>query len=139
MRHEHDIPAFKSLAYTRLYDQQIEPPTPDRLDRAVRAAIHHFEEYLFDTIYLALPAPSLLSLDSLIATAPDDEEKERAFQHPPILSLKRDPARLSANTIIKEVEKLEVLQELNLPDTLFEHIMPKLIGKYRQRAAAEPP
>ena len=76
MRHEHDIPAFKSLAYTRLYDQQIEPPTPDRLDHAVRAAIHRFEENLFDTIYQALPAHSLLSLDSLITTAPDDEIEE---------------------------------------------------------------
>ncbi len=105
----------------------------------MRAAIHRFEEDLFDTIYQALPAHSLLSLDNLIATAPDDEEDERAFQHSLFLSLKRDPAHLSANAIIEEVEKLEVLQELNLPDTLFEHITPKLIGKYRQRAAAEPP
>jgi len=139
MRHEHDIPSFKRLSYEHLYELRIEPPTPDRLDRVVRTAIRSFEEELFESIYQALPTHSLLALDSLIATTPDDEEDERAFQHSLFLSLKRDPARLSANAIIKEVEKLEVLQNVGLPEDLFDYITPRLIGKYRQRAAAEPP
>jgi hypothetical protein len=66
MRHEHDIPAFKSLAYTRLYDQQIEPPTPDRLDHAVRAAIHRFEEDLFDTHRSSYPTEEDIPIDGVV-------------------------------------------------------------------------
>jgi hypothetical protein len=80
MGHDHDIAALKNLAYQRLHSLHIEPPTPDRLDRAVRSAVRQFEETLFESIYQALPAHSLLALASLVVTDPPDVE-ERAFKH----------------------------------------------------------
>lgn len=139
MQHDHAIAALKDQAYQRLYSLRIEPPTPERLDRAVRSAVHRFEEDLFASIHQALPARSLLALDSLVVTASSDEDDERVFQHSLLLRLKSDPARLSVKAVIEEVEKLEVLQAIELPDDLFSHLTPQLIGKYRQRAAAEPP
>jgi len=139
LSHDHDLTLLKDLAYQRLFQLHFEPPTPDRIERAVRSAIHHFEQDLFASIYQAIPARSLLALGQLVRTAPVEENEERTFYHSPFLQLRRDPARMSLQAIMEEVEKLATLQAVDLPDDLFSHLTPKLISKYRQRAAAEPP
>jgi hypothetical protein len=137
--HDHQISTLKDIVYGRCRDLHIEPPTSDRIDRTVRSAVRRFEEALFERICQALPERSKLALDSLVDTDTPEEESERSFQHSTFLSLKSDPARLSVSGVLAEVEKLEQLQAIELPVDLFAHLSPKLIAKYCQRAAAEPP
>ena len=139
MGHDHDLAALKALAYQRLYQLRIEPPTPDRLDRAVRSAIHRFEHDLFESIYRAMPTSTLRALDRLVRTEATDDDDDRTFHHSRFLKLKRDPMQMSLRAVMEEVEKLAWLQAVELPSDLLAHLTPKLIRKYRQRAAAEPP
>lgn len=51
--------------------------------------------------------------------------------------LKADPGRIGLETILKEITKLQYLQELGLPTTLFQNVTPKILRQYKQRTVTE--
>ena len=51
--HDHNLSILKGIAYGRFRELHIEPPTPDRLDRAVRSAVRRFEDALFERVFHA--------------------------------------------------------------------------------------
>jgi TnpA family transposase len=57
----------------------------------------------------------------------------------PFSVLKTDPGRVSLKSVLRELEKLQQIETLGLPDTLFAELPPKILRQYRLRAAAEPP
>jgi hypothetical protein len=137
MHHDHQLDGLKAVAQRRLRELQVEPPTPVRLDRIVRAAISRFEGKLFETLYRKLPAHSILALEGLIFTGGEDDDD--TVQRSELANLKIDPGPLGLKSVLREVAKLETLQAIHLPEDLFSNLTPRLVGKYRQRAAAEPP
>lgn len=131
----------EGAVYTRCRELQLEPPTPDRIDRLVRSAMHTAEEQLCATILSRLPAPVLAELDLLVnpplaeaAATPTSTEDEV-----PLHALKTDPGRVSLESVLSTIAKLQRLQRLGLPADLFRDVPPKLVTAYRNRAAAEPP
>ncbi len=126
------------LAYSHLHAQQIEPPTPRRLRRLVRA----YEERLVATITAQLSPATCAALDALIQTAPDEDEE---FQTPlfPVRSdlaaLKEDAGAVKVKTVREEIEKLRRLRALGLPEHLFRDVPTTFVTHYRQRAASEKP
>ena len=135
MHHDHQLDGLKAVAYRRLRELHVEPPTPARLDRVVRAAISLFEQDLFEAIYQKLPARSILALEGLIFTGSDDDDVQRSE----LANLKTDPGPLGLKSVLQEVAKLEMLGAIHLPDDLFANLTPRLVGKYRHRAASESP
>jgi hypothetical protein len=57
----------------------------------------------------------------------------------PFSVLKTDPGRVSLKSVLRELEKLQQIETLGLPDTLFAELPSKILRQYRLRAAAEPP
>ena len=51
--------------------------------------------------------------------------------------LRSDPGRIGLDSILKEIEKLKIIQQLELPETLFNNIPNKVLKKYKQRAVSE--
>ena len=51
--------------------------------------------------------------------------------------LKSDPARPSLDTVLKELKKLDAIDQLELPADLFVNTPPKVVHEYRLRAATE--
>ncbi len=138
LSHDQHIGRLKDLALEHLRDAHIEPPTPDRLDRFVRSGLRRFEERLFNTILERLSRALQQSLDDLVPAgiARDDLA---AIQRSPMAQLKGDPGALGLKSVLREVDKLEKLQAIHLPDGLFADLSPKIVQQYQQRAAAEPP
>jgi hypothetical protein len=125
--------------YARCRELQVEPPTTDRVDRLVRSAMHGAEERLCATILSRLSAPVLAELDLLVNPSPAEAAPVIAEDEVPLHALKTDPGRVSLESVLNTIAKLQRLQRLGLPADLFHDVSPKLLAAYRNRAAAEPP
>jgi Tn3 transposase DDE domain-containing protein/uncharacterized protein DUF4158 len=134
--------AFKHVAYTHLRRLHVEPPPPERLRRLLRTAVRQHEEHLCIDTFVQLSPAARDALNALIHTDTLEDEAGQA----PLFPVKSDLANLKDGagavkvvTVCKEIEKLQQLRALGLPDTLFERVPVKVVTHYRQRASSEPP
>jgi hypothetical protein len=150
---------LKAVVYQRCRALRIEPPAPDRVERIVRSAAHTAQENLCHVLFQKIPRAALQEMDALLETSeikaetgmadtvrsadsdpvplsvPEAPEAERLAFH----ELKADPGRTSLDGILTEIAKLRAIRQIGLPTDLFQGISPKLVARFRQRAAAEPP
>lgn len=140
--HDHEFEYLKETVYRRFRELKIVPPTPERIERLIRSAIHSYEEQFFQSTFQKLPVSSLAKLDSLVEsiTYLDAEEDEPTGEDNGQLSfheLKADPGRPGLESVLKELNKLRTIRNLELPDDLFQDIPHKVLKKYRQRVSTE--
>jgi len=141
---DHQLEHLKVTAYSRFRELQLEPPTPDRMERLVRSALHAYEQRFCAAIHAKLTPQILLQMDALLHTAAaagsaTDSEDDGAFVRSAFHELKLDPGPLTLESVLSEIGKLTRIRQLGLSATLFADIPPKLLQHYRQRAATEPP
>jgi hypothetical protein len=117
---------------------RIEPPTPPRIDRLVGSALNAYETDFFAASYERIPGPCRAAMDALLQT-PHDPGDDGVTEATPLAELRGDPGRPSLESVLKEISKLQRIVALGLPGTLFQAIPPKVLEKYRLRAAGEPP
>jgi hypothetical protein len=133
-----------ALVEARCLELSIEPPSTDRLDRIVRAALHAHDERIYADILERL-APAVRSrLEALLRPAnskPDDSPPESASGTAPavLLRLRRDPGRPSLASVLDEMAKLALVRGIGLPADLFDATLPHDLERYRQRVAVEAP
>lgn len=142
LHQDHEFEHLKERVYRRFHELKIVPPTPDRIERLIRSAIHKYEESFFQATYLKLPSTSLAQLDSLIDSISflEIDEEEASSDNSIQISfneLKADPGRAGVDSVLKEVNKLRTIRNLELPDDLFRDIPHKVLKKYRQRVSTE--
>ena len=119
---------------------RLEPPSPERLERLVRSALHRQEEAFCAAVLARLPAETAASIDVLLkAPAPgtDDAECGEAGRGPMLLTLRAGtgPARLQS--VDEEAAKLRTISALGLPADLFDGVPARVLLAYRRRVAAE--
>ncbi|GMU26342.1 MAG: hypothetical protein AMXMBFR16_12470 [Candidatus Uhrbacteria bacterium] len=136
---EHRRERLVDAVIQRFRALQIEPPTPDRLDRLIRSAIHAFEITFFETTLAQVAPETLTQLDSLLTDADDAEPQEEGTKAITIQDLRTGPGRVGLESLLYEIKKLRRIRQLGLPPTLFHHVSPKVLHIYRQRAAVESP
>ncbi|MDQ5853669.1 MAG: DUF4158 domain-containing protein, partial [Chloroflexota bacterium] len=140
---EQQLERIKEAAYQWYRSHKIEPPTPDRLERLVRSALRSFEDQLCVTIHARLSPATHAALDALLTTSEVLEEDIGSdagdLGRSPLQTLKTEPGPLSLETVFTEVAKLDQIRHLGLPQHLFRDVAPRLLDRYRQRVAAEPP
>lgn len=133
--------ALKAAAYARLRALQVEPPTPDRLDRLVRSALHTVDERIATQTLVRLPDTTRVRLQALLrpdALALMVVEKDGGGRgRSPLADLKADPGPLTIATVEQEIAKLDLLRQLELPPNLFDDVASKHVETYRQRVMAE--
>jgi TnpA family transposase len=132
------------LALDWCREHRLEPPTPLRLERLIRSALHRHEGVLFDTIAQQLPPRTRAHFDSWLAHGEGECLAEETEDDPAIVAtvfshLKTDPGPVGVASVLTELAKLEHLRSLNLPGDLFAAVPPKILQSYRLRAATEPP
>lgn len=140
--HDHDFEHLKEHVYCRFRELKIVPPTPDRIERLIRSAIHTFEDNFFQATYQKIPSTTQSKLDSLIDSIAyletDDEELSREENGQlSFHELKADPGRVELESVLKEINKLRTIRNLELPDDLFKDVPHKVLKKYRQRVSTE--
>jgi hypothetical protein len=123
----------------------IEPPSTDRSERIVRAAIHAHDERFCPTILARLTPITRARLEALLRPAGSKEEEVSAINEAPgtapalLRQLRGDPGQPSLASVQEQLEKLEIIRQLDLPADLFSHALPHELERYRQRVAVEAP
>lgn len=142
----HDIDYLKNQAYSLFRKWKVEPPSIGSLNRMIDSAIDTFEKNLYQSTYHQLSPRTCSRLDALLESHAD-EESEEGFEeefHEKVESdiltfrhLLSSPRKPSVSTMEMEVKKLLAIKHLHIPPGLFHHLTPKLVKKYRLRAATE--
>lgn len=118
----------------------LEPPTPDRIERHLRAAIAAYHDRVCAATLARLSPETRAKLDALLTvtatTAPADGQPEPPGRSA-IADLRLDPGPFSVATVEQEAAKLARIRQLALPPDLFRDAPPWLLASFRQRVAAE--
>ena len=121
-------------------EHRIEPPSSDRIDRVISAAVRGFETAFFAGIHRQLSGSTRQRLDALLAS-PSAEEPVAEITEPSDLvtlgRLKADPGRAGLASLRGEITKLECIGDMQLPDTLFGDVPHKVLERYRLRVSTE--
>ena len=116
---------------------QIEPPTHSRMERAIGSAFRAYETAFFQTTHERIPGECRPALDALLLVS--DTIKGAGREASAFSELRADPGRVSLESILKGIAKLKRISAIGLPDDLFTSVPPKILQKYRVRAAGERP
>jgi len=137
----HDQVRIELLGWFR--SERVEPPTPGRVDRVVRSAVDRGERRLIDRICLRLPAEIRERLNGLVYGVPDDPQQgndDGPDGERDLLGwVKTDPGRLSLNTMLEEIGKLEAIRAVGLAVDVFADVAPRIVARWRVRAAVQSP
>jgi len=113
------------------------PPADDRTDRLIGAAAHAFEEGFFTEVLQRLPDETRMRLDALVDAGPEGTEDAAENTRSVFSLLKSDPGRIGLASVAGEVTKMGLIRDLDLPEKLWADASPKLLARYRARAATE--
>jgi TnpA family transposase len=121
-REEH----LREALLVRCRTERIEPPgLPDRIISTARSL---FENSFCDRTVLRLGAQCAARLETLATT----DGKLLA-------EMKADPGKVSLDTLLREIEKLEAVKSLRLPPGLFAGCSERLVEAWRARATRSYP
>lgn len=136
---EHQETHLEAAVSQRLRELKLEPPSQGQVERLIRSAMRTVEKSFCASIFNQIPSSSLSKLDRLLDTEGALEEDQGQFKQSIFNFLKMDPGRTSLKSILKELEKLQCIRQLELPATLFTQVPPKITHHYRRRASVESP
>ncbi|MBD2200925.1 Tn3 family transposase [Calothrix parietina] len=138
---------LKSAAISRLRELKIEPPTHSRLERITRSALSSFESIFFQRTVAQLSSKTKEQIDNFFKPQKIEEQSLEVVSQLDIddeallvwNELKLDPGRIGVGSFQKEIEKLSILRQLDLPPDLFTNISTKILQQYKQRVVVEYP
>jgi hypothetical protein len=128
----------------RCRELAIEPPSADRVERIVRAAIRAHEERLYARIRDRLAPETRARLEKLLqpesdAASGSDGDGQPGAAPALLLRLRGDPGRPSLAGVQAELARLELVRRVGLPADLFDQVLPQELERYRRRVAVEAP
>jgi TnpA family transposase len=141
---DHRPDLLADAARDRCRSLRIEPPTPERIERLVRSALHAHEQQFCDAIGRRLAPEIQGRLDALLLPAdpgprepapdPRAEPARAVLRH-----LQADPGRAGLEGMLEEIAKLDRIRALGLPPDLFGGVSARLPRAYRRRVVVEEP
>jgi len=129
---EHSEQTLVELLLQWFRTHGIEPPAIQQQKRIIHDAMIRLEKWFVDKTYSALLPFARQKIDALLVSPDELEDSDYRLQ-----VLKMDPAQPSLKTVLKELDKLEIIDGMVLPDEIFSGIPTSLVHRYRKRAATE--
>ncbi len=135
-----DLGELTAEAEARCRALRIEPPTPDRIDRVIRAAVRAHDERRHAAVRARLSPETRAGLDALLRP-PGPEGAAEAVEGrdeqttAPLIHLRGDPGRVSVASLRDELARLDAVRRLGL----FADWSPAELEACRQRVAVEAP
>ncbi len=136
--------ALDEAIYDRCREEKLEPPTPDRIERIIRSALRTADARFYAETAKKLPAITRKRLDALLETTkpesneePDAEFERERVGRSVLHELKQGTGAVKVDSLLAEISKLQKIEDLALPDTLFAEVPPKVLESYRQRLTVE--
>lgn len=133
----YDKDKVTTALYEELRKRKLEPPTSDRVERIIASAIKSYESTLFNSIRNTLPKESLSLIDALLKELSLYEDKEELKDTVTFNKLRSDPGRICLESVFNEIDKLQTIRKLKLPNDLFDNIPHKVLKEYKQRVSSE--
>jgi hypothetical protein len=115
----------------------VESPSSGSLKRTIDSAIDTFEKELYEHTYKQLSLEACHRMDALLESHTNEEQETESHGIMTFRDLLSSPRKPSVATMEMELQKLLAIRHLRIPEGLFEHLTPKLVTKYRLRAATE--
>lgn len=112
-----------------LHNKKIDRPTGKQLEREIASANSKFETDLFEKLTSHIPLSTIQLIDYCLD---DSNELDMSFN-----LLKSDPGRISLDSVLKEIAKLDFINSLELPDSQLSTVNSKIIDRLRQRILSE--
>ena len=117
--------------------RQMEPPTPDQVDRYVRTALFQGARLLSGRVAGRLSAQTVARLLALIGAGTGDDVDD---QDPDLLRMiKAAPGPVSLASLMAETGKLTAIGSFGLPEDLFRDVAPRVLKEWRDQAMTESP
>ncbi|KMT63342.1 Tn3 family transposase [Listeria newyorkensis] len=135
-----DVDVLKEQLSRKYRVEKIIIPSESQIETLVRGCIRQKEQQFYQTTYQRLSATSLEKMAALLAYWGALENEENDKEDITKITFRRltlGPGRLSQATLVMELNKLQTLLDLELPDYLFTDIPAKILQKYRLRATSE--
>ncbi len=133
----HDIDFLTNQAYGFFRKQKVEPPSPGSLKRTIDSVIDTFEKKLYETTYEQLSLETCHQIDALLDSHANEEQETESREIRTFRDLLSSPRKPSVATMEIELQKLLAIRYLGIPEGILDHLTPKLVTKYRLRAATE--
>jgi hypothetical protein len=139
-----EIESMLERLETRCRELAIEPPSPDRMERIVRTALHKHDERFHADIYGRLSPAIRERLDKLLRPAEGYSNSSSQDDMPGgapavLLKLRDNPGRPSLASMQEELAKLDLIRQIELPADLFDHTSPRYLERCRRRVVVEAP
>lgn len=134
---EHRAIYLIQKVYTRLRDQQLEPPSTDQVERLVNSALHQYQRRFFEITYQKLALQERMKLRNLLNEA--SNWKEQTSSYPPLHEIKLGPGSAKVKHIQRVCERLKYLQAIKLPAELFMDIPLTYLRQYQRQVSVESP
>ena len=136
--HQRQEAALQEAIYDHCREQRLEPPTSQRIERIIRSALRTADEQFYSETMAKLSSTTRIRLDALLKTTrseqdTDDESAGRSMLH----DLKQGAGAIKVDSLLTEIDKLEQIENLELPADLFLATDAKVLETYRQRVAVE--
>jgi len=109
--------------------EKIEPPFSGQIDRLVGTAVRRWEDESIAVINGRLTDRSCNLLDDLVG----DKQRER------LTWLRADPGAVGVDSVLGELDKLEVLRSFRVPTGLGDGFARRMIDQWHDRLHASPP
>lgn len=129
---EQSISELKTMLVQWFRQHNLEPASSKVQHKLIKSANYDFERRFFQGIADALVPTTKQAIDHLLRPIDDEDDEGMRFH-----SLISDPGRPSLETVLKELSKLESIDQLALPRDLFAHVPAKVLHAYRLRAGTE--
>ena len=118
----------------------IEPPSPNRVERIIRSGLHQGEIQLADRIASRLPVEARMRLDRLMEAQVEIRSEEdsailvsrSALQH-----LREASGSARLETILEQIDRLETIRHIGIPDDLFAAVPLPLAENWKRRISTE--
>lgn len=114
--------------YEWLHKNKIDRPAEKELVRDLSSAYSNFEKSLFESISNGLSDGTKAIIDYCL----EDKIESMNFA-----LLKSDPGRVSLDSVLKEIEKLEFINRLDLPGQQLNSLHTKIMSRIRSRVLSE--
>ncbi|MDP1771184.1 MAG: Tn3 family transposase [Kiritimatiellales bacterium] len=139
-----DIDSMVARLEARCKELSIEPPTPDRMDRIARSALHAHEDLFHNSVYERLSPEHRESLDALLRSEKFGSENSEqdditGSASALLLTLRSNPGRPSLASMQDELAKLALIRKIGLPTDLFDKVSPLDLERCRKRVSVEVP
>jgi hypothetical protein len=115
--------AMDADGYSWRHRVRVEPPVPAKMDRHVGSAIRRWEEAAHHALMDRLGVDVAARVDALFVA---DRRGELTW-------LRTDPGAVGVDTVLSELDKLAMLDQLGLPDNLFAEFSSRMVDRWADR------